>query len=134
MNLVENKMKDMPAELKAREELITASIAGYQALVKEFCTDKTVSLDERWDYFVNADDKFLPHHGCILHFDFEKKFSKNFIRGYFDRHQEVDLAYLFEDIEWALEEGEESELTQEQFDEAREEILAKGYRTFNYDW
>lgn len=141
----------MTNKLQQYKEVLLKSNRNSQELKESYLaiiTDKSISLEDRWEIFVTAPNEFKHHDPYIQHFDTIKK---NF--PYFTLYDEMNIekeekVVMTEFIDSFNERMQDQELYPDEQDEIgsklfkepeildqlKEEILAKNLGSFLNDW
>jgi hypothetical protein len=127
MNTLEERIKTFTAE----KENLKNDFAKYIA-------DKSIPLDERWEFFIEAPDELKNFEQWIYEF---KCLSIDWYDDFhFDRRQEVSAEYIIDSLEWKREEAEdegdedEAKKWRDIIPLIKEEILDQNMEGFCFDW
>ena len=106
----------------------------YLAYIK----DTSISLDERWEVFVEAPIEWQEHDMSYPHFDAESLLKSREISWYddfgIDKHETV---YMVEVVEHSIEKSkdeDEENFTLEFVAALKAEVLEMNLGLFDYDW
>lgn len=119
-------------ELKQRKKELDEQFNQEAAPFVKELTNKDLNLEDRWEMFgqLSELDGVLAEDSWVCH-SIDKYNLEWYDNFYIERHQDVSYYELEESWTCFVEDGK---VTQEQYDEWREEILASGFKGFNYDW
>lgn len=103
---------------------------------RNFISDKTVPLEDRWILFKIAPHDWKEHSRWVEYFSFEKLLPEKEINWYddfgYERCQSVDMYILIED--YFSDFVEDLPNKEEIITTAKEEILSKNIGSFIFDW
>lgn len=118
-------MEDILNSLYEAEKLLEVALEEYRS----FVADKSNSLDERWQLFLNF-EKYLPVSEWVV---VPKTLENN---GYFDNYFDTFQFEKFETINMSNlpDVAVERKLVGLDVESLKEDILATGYSSFVYDW
>lgn len=104
----------------------------------EYIADKTISVENRWEIFLEAPSDWKNHKLYVEKFQIEKKLKIKEIFWhddfYIEKNETVYMGNIIERLEENLEDFESNGWSKELIEELKEEILQKNLDSFNYDW
>ncbi len=130
---------------------LQSDIVGLEWKVKEvknefaeFIKDKSIPLDERWEFFKEAPEYLKNKSSYIEHFDAETLLEEGEIvwydEFYIERYQECELVNVISSIEDRINSKDDyphsrgADYSVEFLEAFKEEILQKNMHSFVHDW
>lgn len=98
--------------------------------IYSYITDGAIPLQERWEFFETIPNEFLLTSIFYIEYDFLNKNNISYDDLLIDRRELVDTKELPLNVEDYIE----KEFSEDEMNGFKEEILSKGYGTFEYDW
>lgn len=106
-------------------QYLESTIADRKKILEPYYTDKSFSLEDRWELFCSVPVALQESHNWVMNFpEWESKHGD--IDWNTGRGGMVDLVGFVEEMCEDLED--------DVVDEFKEVVLAKGYHTFTFDW
>ena len=123
--------------LKQKLDIYLSDTLSLKQELEQYITDKSVSLEDRWDLWISAPSTLKIVEPWIVHF---KSLPEHFIMYDGELHAErYQTIYTYEIID-KLEEGDWNSVEQVSIpydidiDAVKEEILSHNLGSFVYDW
>ena len=126
----------MSVELSEDISQVTFLLGEAKKKFEEYIKDKSVPLEERWEFFCLAPGFLKERDGSIVNFKVLDDCNIEYFEGdmYYQKYEEIHTESLVERLEEELEELSERGLTREGIDEIKEEILSQNLGSFKLDW
>lgn len=144
----QEKLEDLLRQQKELDEKV-------REIGKSFLSDKSISLEDRWAFFIKSDigevETFICHFEALKDFSYnsptDNALEDTWLRNdYRDRHETIDIEYVLEYMGDKL--GDEIEvftkrhpkeshfvkLTQDHINALMEECLERNLKGFVLDW
>lgn len=128
----------MKLELIEQMQNIVKTKTTFEPVVKSYIQNEAVSLEDRWEVFKNVPMGMLEDNMC-MHYDFAGNEICWYDDHYIDRYQSVDNVNIVKRYEEKLdaEPGDydyDVNITQENIDRLKRDILKLGVRYWKNDW
>lgn len=125
----------MSEELKEDITQVMFLLGEAKKKFKKYIKDKSVPLEERWEFFTIAPDFLKDHKGWVESFKIlDDKGIEYYDDFGYERYRRVDTEDLVATLFECLEEWKDRELTEGDIHEIMEEILLKNMGSFTHDW